>query len=58
MWGVIGLFYFLFDMFIRGHRHLQLDLGMMEKREKLLAIYDAIPPRLWVEMALQILVLS
>ena len=23
-----------------GHRHLQLELGMMEKREKLLAIYE------------------
>ena len=38
-----------------GHRHLQLNLGMMAKREKLLAIYDAIPLRVWVEMALQLL---
>ena len=28
---------------------------MMEKREKLLAIYGAIPPRVWEEMALQLL---
>ena len=39
-----------------GHGHLQLELGMMEKRAKLLAIYDAIPPRVWAEMALQILI--
>ena len=26
-----------------NHRHLQLDMGMMAKRVKLLAIYDAIP---------------
>ena len=38
-----------------GHRHLQLDLDMMAKMIKLLAIYDAIPPRVWAEMALQIL---
>ena len=37
------------------HIHLQLELGMMEKRAKLLAIYDAIPPKVWEEMALQIL---
>ena len=38
-----------------GHRHLQLDFGMMTKRAKLLAIYDAIPTRVWAEMALQLL---
>ena len=38
-----------------GHIHMQLELGMMEKREKLLAIYDAIPPRVWAQMALQLL---
>ena len=35
-----------------GHIHLQLDLGMLEKREKLLAIYDVISPRVWAEMDL------
>ena len=55
MWGVLRLFNRLFDGFITGHRHLQLDLDKMTKREKLLAIYDAIPPRVWEEMALQIL---
>ena len=39
-----------------GHIHMKLDLGMMEKREKLLANYDAIPPRVWAEMDLQILI--
>ena len=34
---------------------MQLELGMMAKREKLLAIYDAIPPMVWAEMDLQIL---
>ena len=34
------------------HRHLQIELGLMEKMEKILAIYDAIPPRVWAEMAL------
>ena len=38
-----------------GHIHVQLDFGMMEKGEKLLAIYDAIPPMVWAEMALQLL---
>ena len=38
-----------------GHRHMQLYLGMMEKREKLLAIYDAIPPRVWEELDFQLL---
>ena len=38
-----------------GHRHLQLDLGMMVKSTKLPAIYDAIPPRVWAEMGLQLL---
>ena len=41
--------------FMTAHRHIHLGLSMMEKREKLLAIYDAIPPRVWEEMALQIL---
>ena len=39
-----------------GHIHIKLELGIMEKREKLLAIYDAIPPRVWAEMALQLLI--
>ena len=38
-----------------GHKHIQLELGMMAKREKLLAIYDVIPPKVWEEMDLQIL---
>ena len=38
-----------------GHRHMQLKLGMMAKRENLLAIYDAIPPRVMEEMDLQLL---
>ena len=38
-----------------GHIHVQIYLGMMEKIAKLLAIYDSIPPRVWAEMALQIL---
>ena len=37
------------------HEHLQLNMGMMEKRVKLLAIYDAIPHRVWEEVALQLL---
>ena len=53
MWGVLILFNRLSYFFITGHRHLQIDLDMMEKREKLLAIYGAIPPRVWEEMALQ-----
>ena len=52
---MLGIFNILSDFFITGHRHFQLDLGMMEKREKLLAIYDAIPPGVWKEMALQVL---
>ena len=55
MWGVLGIFNRLYDVFMIGHIHLQLDLGMLEKREKLLAIYDVIPPRVWEEMARQIL---
>ena len=55
MWGVLELFNGLSDSFMTGHGHLQLNLGMMEKREKLLANYDAIPPRVWAEMTLQIL---
>ena len=45
MWGVLELFNGLSDSFMTGHKHLLLDLGMMAKRVKLLAIYDAIPPR-------------
>ena len=55
MLGVLILFNILFDVFITGHRHLQLDLDMMEKREKLLAIYGSIPPGVWEEMDLQLL---
>ena len=38
-----------------GHRHLKLELGMMAKREKILAIYDTIPLRVVEEMTLQLL---
>ena len=38
-----------------GYIHPQLDFGTLEKMVKLLAIYDAIPPRVWEEMALQLL---
>ena len=55
MCGVLGILKRLYYIFITGHRHLQHEFGMMAKREKLLAIYDAITPRVWVEMALQIL---
>ena len=55
MWGVLLLFNIIYYGFMTGPIHIQLDLGMMEKREKLLAIYDAIPPRVWEEMALQLL---
>ena len=55
MWGVLILFNRIFDGFITGYRHLQINLDMMEKREKLLAIYGAIPPRVWVEMDLQLI---
>ena len=55
MWGVLVLLNILYYGFTTGRIHMQLDLGMMEKRVKLLAIYDAIPPRVWEKMALQIL---
>ena len=55
MWGVLVILNGLSHIFMTFHRHLQLDLGMMEKRVKLLAIYDAIPSSVWVETALQIL---
>ena len=55
MWGVLGILNLLSYIFMTGHIHIQLYLGMMEKREKLLAIYDAIPPRVMEEMALQLL---
>ena len=55
MCGVLRIFNKLFDGFITGHRHPQLDLDMMAKREKLLAIYGAIPHSMWEEMALQLL---
>ena len=38
-----------------GYIHMQLDLGTLVKMVKLLVIYGAIPPRVWVEMALQLL---
>ena len=44
MWGVLGLLNWISYIFITIHRHLKLKLGMMAKRAKLLAIYDAIPP--------------
>ena len=53
--GILGIFNLLSYIFIIGHIHMQIYLGIMEKREKLLAIYDAIPPRVWAEMALQLL---
>ena len=55
MWGVLVILNSLYYIFMIGHIHMQLDFGMMEKREKLLAIYDAISPRVWAEMALQLL---
>ena len=55
MWGDLILLNRLSNGVITGHRHMQLDLDMMEKRAKLLAIYGAIPPRVWEEMALQLL---
>ena len=55
MWGVLGLFK-ISDIFMIFHRYLQLYLRMMAKREKLLAIYDAIPTSVWAEMAIQILI--
>ena len=55
MWGVLGILNRISDGFMKGHRHMQLNFGMMEKREKLLAIYDAIPPTVWAEMDLQLL---
>ena len=55
MWGVLGLFNGLSDIFMTVHRHMQLNLDMMTKRVKLLAIYDAIPTRVWEEMPLQLL---
>ena len=55
MWGVLGIFNLLSYIFITGDIHMQINLYMIAKREKLLEIYDAIPPRVWVEMALQLL---
>ena len=55
VWGVLILLNLIYYSFITGHIHFQLELGMMEKRAKLLAFFDAIPPRVWVEMAPQIL---
>ena len=55
MWGVLRIFNSLSGGFIIGHIILQLDLDIMAKREKLLAIYGAIPHRVWEEMALQLL---
>ena len=55
MWAVLGLFNRIYNGFMIGHRHLKIYLGMMEKGAKVLAIYDAILPRVWAEMALQLL---
>ena len=55
MWGVLRILNKLSCCFITCHRHLQLDLDTMEKREKLLAIYGAILPRVWEEMAPQLI---
>ena len=54
MLEVLGLLKGLYGIFMIFHRHLELEFVMMGKREKLLAIYDAIPPRVMEEMALQI----
>ena len=35
--------------------YLELNFGTLEKVVKLLAIYGANPPRVWAEMALQLL---
>ena len=45
IWGVLGLLNGLYDNFITGHIHLQLNLVTLEKMVKLLVICDAIPPR-------------
>ena len=45
----------IYGIFMIFHIHIELELVMMGKREKLLAIYDAIPPRVMEEMALQLL---
>ena len=55
MWGVLGPLNGLSDNFMTCYRHLQLDLGTLVKMVKLLAIYGAIHPRVWAEMALQLL---
>ena len=55
MLEVLGIFKGIYGIFMIFHRNLELELVMMEKREKLLAIYDAIPPRVMEEMALQLL---
>ena len=55
MLEVLGLLNGIYGIFMIFHRHLELELVMMGKREKLLAIYDAIPPRVWAEMDLQLL---
>ena len=55
MLEVLGLLKGLYGIFMIFHRHLELEFVMMGKREKLLAIYDAIPPRVMEEMALQLL---
>ena len=56
MWGVLIILNILSYGFITGHIHLQLDLDVMAKMVKLLAIYGAIPPRVWAEKDLQILI--
>ena len=55
MLEVLVLLKGIYGIFMIFHRHIELELVMMGKREKLLAIYDAIPPRVMEEMALQLL---
>ena len=52
---VLGLLKGIYGIIMIFHIHLQLELVIMGKREKLLAIYDAIPHRVMEEMALQLL---
>ena len=52
---VLGLLKGLYGIIMIFNIHLQLELFIMGKRAKLLAIYDAIPHRVMEEMALQLL---
>ena len=50
-----GDYYYHSMEYMTCSKHLQTSLGTLEKMVKLLVIYGAIPPRVWAEMALQIL---